>query len=376
MRLALSGSSCGCISSARAAAFPKARVPLASHVESRPRHARPAERSDLRSPKAGERSEDHVKEGRRRGRRTRDRVKGAAKKYRRPEPVTEAQAAPTPPTDASKETKTRERDPRLPPPGTVIRKLDRQGNARCECVVEDEGIRYNGRLYRSLSAAALVATKDLGTPMRSVNGFAWWGIVKPARLGALPRQRRGAREGGRHRREPRDGAHHDQEARADDREPARETRMMAGRRNHYREANPEGTEAHPIDAELERRLRHRGLRKDIIAAQGRVMAALGKQRHLYLKLEELIGNRHIDREEAMFNLGFEHGLVRGRADALAATLRRQGRRGRALTARRRSSRRTPGSGSPACSPCSLRSRGALRSDRRSRLVTPRSRMTR
>lgn len=109
---------------------------------------------------------------------------------------------------------------------------------------------------------------------------------------------------------------------------------MAGRRrNTYREANPTNSEAHPVDDEVERRLRHATLRKRILAAQGRVVAALGKQRHLYLHLEELVGGRHIDREEAMFNLGFEHGLVRGRADALAATLRRQGTRGRALAAR-------------------------------------------
>lgn len=108
---------------------------------------------------------------------------------------------------------------------------------------------------------------------------------------------------------------------------------MARRRNHYREANPDDIEKHPIDEEVERRLNHRGLRKRIIAAQSRLMAALGKRRHLYLRLEELLGNRHLDREEAMFNLGFEHGLVQGRADALAAVLRNQGARGRALAAR-------------------------------------------
>ena len=33
--------------------------------------------------------------------------------------------------------KRRERDPRLPPPGTVIEKLDRYGAARCKCKVEE-----------------------------------------------------------------------------------------------------------------------------------------------------------------------------------------------------------------------------------------------
>jgi hypothetical protein len=107
---------------------------------------------------------------------------------------------------------------------------------------------------------------------------------------------------------------------------------MAARRDHYREADPADSEAHPIDEEVERRLRHATLRKRIIAAQGRVMAALGEQRHLYLHLEELVGVRHSEREEAVFNVGFEQGLVR-RADALAAMLRNQGARGRALAAR-------------------------------------------
>lgn len=109
---------------------------------------------------------------------------------------------------------------------------------------------------------------------------------------------------------------------------------MAGRRrNFYREAKPIDSETHPIDEEVERRLRHTKLRKRIIAAQGRVLAALGGQRHLYLRLEEVVAHRADEREEAMFNLGFEHGLVQGRADALAATLRRQGARGRELAAR-------------------------------------------
>jgi hypothetical protein len=108
---------------------------------------------------------------------------------------------------------------------------------------------------------------------------------------------------------------------------------MARRRNHYREANPDEVEAHPIDEELERRVRHRGLRKRIIDAHGCVMAALGDQRQLYLHLEQLVGVRAFDREEAIFNIGFDHGLVRGRADALAAVLRNQGSRGRAVAER-------------------------------------------
>ncbi len=86
----------------------------------------------------------------------------------------------------------RVRDPRLPPPGTVLQKKDRQGAIRCECTIEENGIRYAGAVYRSLSAAAMVAAKDLGLANKTQNGWNFWGITKPARhagdpLGALDR---------------------------------------------------------------------------------------------------------------------------------------------------------------------------------------------
>jgi len=78
------------------------------------------------------------------------------------------------------------RDPRLPEPGTVIQKRDRQGNMRCECTVEADGVRYNGKLYRSLSAAAMAAAKDLSLGGKTQNGFTFWGLSKPPRKGADP----------------------------------------------------------------------------------------------------------------------------------------------------------------------------------------------
>lgn len=81
----------------------------------------------------------------------------------------------------------RARDPRLPPPGTVLRKLARDGSVRCECTVEEAGgIRYKDTLYRSLSAAAMAAAKDLGLSNKTANGWNFWGITKPARHGADP----------------------------------------------------------------------------------------------------------------------------------------------------------------------------------------------
>jgi hypothetical protein len=108
---------------------------------------------------------------------------------------------------------------------------------------------------------------------------------------------------------------------------------MARRQNHYQGANAADGEDYPIDDELERRLRHATLRRRILSAQRRLLAALGEKRHLYLCLEELLGSRGDAREEAMFNLGFEHGLVQGRVDALATTVRHQAERGRVPASR-------------------------------------------
>src|ERR1700722_3634338 len=53
-------------------------------------------------------------------------------------------------------------DVRLPPPGTLLQKLDRHGAVRCECTIGEDGIHYAGQTYRSLSAAAMAAAKALG----------------------------------------------------------------------------------------------------------------------------------------------------------------------------------------------------------------------
>ena len=70
-------------------------------------------------------------------------------------------------------------DARLPPIGTLIEKKDRYGNVRCECTVEEGGIRYKGNLYRSLSAAAMAAAMDLELTNKTQNGYTFWGLSKP-----------------------------------------------------------------------------------------------------------------------------------------------------------------------------------------------------
>jgi len=71
-------------------------------------------------------------------------------------------------------------DPRLPPVGTVITKLDRHGVERARCQMVEGGIEYRGTVYRSISAAAMAAAKDLGLGGKTQDGFAFWKLKKAA----------------------------------------------------------------------------------------------------------------------------------------------------------------------------------------------------
>jgi hypothetical protein len=79
-------------------------------------------------------------------------------------------------------------DPRLPAVGTTIEKRDRRGAVRCKCTVEEGGVRYAGKVYPSLSGAAMAAAKDLGLKNKTQNGFIFWGLVKPPRPESDPIQ--------------------------------------------------------------------------------------------------------------------------------------------------------------------------------------------
>jgi hypothetical protein len=105
-------------------------------------------------------------------------------------------------------------------------------------------------------------------------------------------------------------------------------KQMPPRRSFYTDANDPGTDGHPVDDEVERRTEDADLKQRIITAQGHLLARLDDKR-LYLALEELFGERTEAREEAMFNVGFEHGYMQGRRDTLAALWRRTPR-GRTL----------------------------------------------
>jgi hypothetical protein len=77
-------------------------------------------------------------------------------------------------------------DLRLPALGTTIEKHDRHGAVRCKCTVEEGGIRYSGKVYTSLSGAAMAAAKDLDLKNKTQNGYIFWGLIKPPRPASDP----------------------------------------------------------------------------------------------------------------------------------------------------------------------------------------------
>jgi len=100
--------------------------------------------------------------------------------------------------------------------------------------------------------------------------------------------------------------------------PALSVAEEGGRRDYHAEANRDDAEEHPVDAELARRLPQTALGKRIRAAQRRLLEALAGQAALYLDVEQLVAARARARETAAFNLGYERGLVEGRAEAAPA----------------------------------------------------------
>lgn len=85
------------------------------------------------------------------------------------------------PTRAPKAPRTRERDPRLPAPGTILTRTYKGKEHRVK-VLED-GFEYGGETFRSLTAAAKRAT---GYP--SISGTAWWNVAERAPATPKPRK--------------------------------------------------------------------------------------------------------------------------------------------------------------------------------------------
>lgn len=89
--------------------------------------------------------------------------------------------------------------------------------------------------------------------------------------------------------------------------------------NYYRQMlHVRGDEDHPIDLVVERRLDRRAP-EELARREREVMGSI--DRALVLELEALRSNIRNDREEAFFDVGYEHGLADGLARARRGSLR-------------------------------------------------------
>lgn len=87
-------------------------------------------------------------------------------------------------------------------------------------------------------------------------------------------------------------------------------------RRPYDFVNHEPPEDHAVDRAIERLRPMKKLRRRIRHATDELMHALGERKHLWLRLEERLGEYRTRREEAYFDLGYEHGAAAGLASAL------------------------------------------------------------
>jgi len=89
--------------------------------------------------------------------------------------------------------------------------------------------------------------------------------------------------------------------------------------NYYRQMlHVRGDEEHPVDLVVERRLDRRAP-EELARREREVMASI--DRALVLELEALRSDIRNDREEAFFNVGYEHGLADGLARARRGSIR-------------------------------------------------------
>lgn len=76
-------------------------------------------------------------------------------------------------------------------------------------------------------------------------------------------------------------------------------------------------EDHPLDLVVENRVEHRAARKQLTHLANKIRERLGEDKKPLFDLEQLLMHVSAEREEAYFNVGYEHGL----ADALATARR-------------------------------------------------------
>lgn len=95
--------------------------------------------------------------------------------------------------------------------------------------------------------------------------------------------------------------------------------------NYFRrvEKQPEDDD-HPIDVAVKRRVHHETAHKQLVRLQKEVEIQL-RDRKPFIDLETLRNNLEIDKQEAYFNVGYEHGLAEGIARANPFTCSEKGK---------------------------------------------------
>jgi hypothetical protein len=73
---------------------------------------------------------------------------------------------------------------------------------------------------------------------------------------------------------------------------------------------------HPVDVEVEHRLKDRVRRQWIVKLQDRIIELTGTHSRLFLKLDNMLDEQRRDRERCYFNAGYEHGQSAARDNSV------------------------------------------------------------
>lgn len=95
--------------------------------------------------------------------------------------------------------------------------------------------------------------------------------------------------------------------------------------NYVKQMDRPGKDEHPIDLAVRKRIQPEADEERILRLHDQVRAQLGKKTKAFMSLEDARGALSDKREEAFFNVGYEHGLSEGAARARRAAFSKQGR---------------------------------------------------
>jgi hypothetical protein len=83
------------------------------------------------------------------------------------------------------------------------------------------------------------------------------------------------------------------------------------RTSYFHRMERQGDDAHPIDLAVRRRVPQTAAQKRLVQLQARVRELLGNDADTFGELEMLLIDIRMEREQAYFDLGYEHGLAAG-----------------------------------------------------------------